>query len=328
MALGAGGPPALDAAHRLPRGARAPCEHLEFLDVLFGDRPALTPVQNFYQRILAGDSEEVLGHAELILQHCSLSSYYEDVVLKALELAPATRRAGCLPPPRRAPCAGRSPNSSRTSPTARTARSRVPGRTRRRRRLRGPGRLQPAAGPSDPEPSAGDLDPRGRRALHLRPGFLDAAAVAILAQILANAGSAPGPCLSPRPPRPISPSSNRRERGSPASSPSPMAGAAASETGSSPACVSACPPSRCSPACGWRMRASAAPASPSTRISSQAPCTRRWEAVLAAAEADPTPAARQDSQPTCGGGRGRGTGPWGRGLDVGPGRPPSSDRRR
>ena len=71
-------------------------EHLEFLDVLFGDRPALTPVQNFYQRILAGDSEEVLGHAELILQECSLSSYYDDVVLKALELAARDAARGVL----------------------------------------------------------------------------------------------------------------------------------------------------------------------------------------------------------------------------------------
>ncbi|SDN07650.1 Predicted PurR-regulated permease PerM [Methylobacterium phyllostachyos] len=71
-------------------------EHLEFLDVLFGDRPALTPVQNFYQRILAGDSEEVLGHAELILQQCSLSSYYNEVVLKALELAARDGARGVL----------------------------------------------------------------------------------------------------------------------------------------------------------------------------------------------------------------------------------------
>ncbi|MCJ2140644.1 AI-2E family transporter [Methylobacterium sp. E-066] len=71
-------------------------EHLEFLDVLFGDRPALTPVQNFYQRILAGDSEEVLGHAELILQQCSLSSYYDEVVLKGLELAARDAARGVL----------------------------------------------------------------------------------------------------------------------------------------------------------------------------------------------------------------------------------------
>ncbi len=43
-------------------------DKLEFLDVLFGDRPALTPVENFYQRILADDPEEVQEHADLILQ--------------------------------------------------------------------------------------------------------------------------------------------------------------------------------------------------------------------------------------------------------------------
>ncbi len=81
-------------------------EHLEFLDVLFGDRPALTPVQNFYQRILAGDSEEVLGHAELILQHCSLSSYYDDVVLKALALAARDSARGVLTPGQKAAIRG------------------------------------------------------------------------------------------------------------------------------------------------------------------------------------------------------------------------------
>ena len=30
-------------------------ERLEFLDVLLGDRPALTPAENLYQRMLAGD---------------------------------------------------------------------------------------------------------------------------------------------------------------------------------------------------------------------------------------------------------------------------------
>ena len=71
-------------------------EHLEFLDVLFGDRPALTPVQNFYQRVLAGDSEEVLGHAELFLKTCSLSSYYDGVVLEGLELAARDAARGVL----------------------------------------------------------------------------------------------------------------------------------------------------------------------------------------------------------------------------------------
>ena len=62
-------------------------EHLEFLDVLFGDRPALTPVENFYQRVLANDPDEVQDHAELLLKERSLSSYYDEVALKGLQLA-------------------------------------------------------------------------------------------------------------------------------------------------------------------------------------------------------------------------------------------------
>ena len=50
-------------------------ERLEFLDVVLGDRPALTPVENFYQRVLAGDPDEALEQAELLLKERSLSSY-------------------------------------------------------------------------------------------------------------------------------------------------------------------------------------------------------------------------------------------------------------
>ncbi|WP_019903326.1 AI-2E family transporter [Methylobacterium sp. 77] len=73
-------------------------DKLEFLDVLFGDRPALTPVENFYQRILADDPEEAQEHAELILKDCSLSAYYDDVVLKGLELAARDAARGVLTP--------------------------------------------------------------------------------------------------------------------------------------------------------------------------------------------------------------------------------------
>ena len=71
-------------------------DKLEFLDVLFGNRAALTPVENFYQRILADDPEEAQEHAELILQSCSLSAYYDDVVLKGLELAARDAARGVL----------------------------------------------------------------------------------------------------------------------------------------------------------------------------------------------------------------------------------------
>lgn len=73
-------------------------ERLEFLDVLLGDRPALTPVENFYQRMLAGDPDEALEHAEQLLKERSLSSYYDEVALKALQLAANDARRGVLTP--------------------------------------------------------------------------------------------------------------------------------------------------------------------------------------------------------------------------------------
>ena len=43
-------------------------EGLEFLDVLLGDEPALTPAQSFYQRALTGDAAEATYQAELAPQ--------------------------------------------------------------------------------------------------------------------------------------------------------------------------------------------------------------------------------------------------------------------
>ncbi|HVF64761.1 MAG TPA: AI-2E family transporter [Casimicrobiaceae bacterium] len=60
---------------------------LEFLDVMLGDRPALTPIESFYQRMLAGDPDEALEQAEALLKDRSLSSYYDEVALKGLQLA-------------------------------------------------------------------------------------------------------------------------------------------------------------------------------------------------------------------------------------------------
>jgi predicted PurR-regulated permease PerM len=73
-------------------------ERLEFLDVLFGDRPALTPVENFYQRMLAGDPDEAQDQAEQMLKNRSLSSYYDEVALKGLQLAALDFQRGVLTP--------------------------------------------------------------------------------------------------------------------------------------------------------------------------------------------------------------------------------------
>ncbi len=72
-------------------------KQLEFIDVLFGDRPALTPVESFYQRMLAGDMDEVQDQAEQMLKDRPLSSYYDEVVVPGLRLALADRRRGVIP---------------------------------------------------------------------------------------------------------------------------------------------------------------------------------------------------------------------------------------
>jgi predicted PurR-regulated permease PerM len=69
---------------------------LEFIDVLFGDRPALTPVESFYQRMLAGDDDEVHQQAEQLLKDRSLSAYYDEVVVAGLRLALVDRRRGVV----------------------------------------------------------------------------------------------------------------------------------------------------------------------------------------------------------------------------------------
>jgi hypothetical protein len=74
-------------------------ERLEFLDVLLGDRPALTPAENLYQRMLAGDPDEALEYAEQLLKERSLTSYYDDVALKGLQLAANDATRGVLSGP-------------------------------------------------------------------------------------------------------------------------------------------------------------------------------------------------------------------------------------
>jgi hypothetical protein len=64
-------------------------ERLAFLDVMFGDRPALSPAEIFYQRMLAGDPTEAAEKAEEFLKERSLSSYYDDVAIRGLQLAQA-----------------------------------------------------------------------------------------------------------------------------------------------------------------------------------------------------------------------------------------------
>ncbi|WP_438275368.1 AI-2E family transporter [Nitrobacter sp.] len=75
-------------------------EHLRFLDILLGDRPALSPPELFYQRMLANDPAEAVDTAEEFLKEGSLAEYYETVALKGLMLAQADLRRGRLLPDR------------------------------------------------------------------------------------------------------------------------------------------------------------------------------------------------------------------------------------
>jgi predicted PurR-regulated permease PerM len=71
-------------------------KRMEFLDVLLGDRPALTPVESLYQRMLANDPDEAATQAEALLRERPLSVYYDEVVLRALVMAANDVRRGVL----------------------------------------------------------------------------------------------------------------------------------------------------------------------------------------------------------------------------------------
>lgn len=62
-------------------------ESLSFLEMLFGDRPALSPPEIFYQRMLARDPAEASEKAAEFLKERTLSDYYEEVALPGLLLA-------------------------------------------------------------------------------------------------------------------------------------------------------------------------------------------------------------------------------------------------
>jgi len=67
---------------------------------LLGDRPALTPTESLYQRMLARDPDEAEEQAERYLADQPLSSYYDEVALEALGLAANDILRGTLEAPR------------------------------------------------------------------------------------------------------------------------------------------------------------------------------------------------------------------------------------
>jgi predicted PurR-regulated permease PerM len=71
-------------------------ERLKFLEVLLGDRPALSPSENAYQRMLAGDPIETTEQAQAFLKEGTLTQYYEQILMGALRLAWADSERGRL----------------------------------------------------------------------------------------------------------------------------------------------------------------------------------------------------------------------------------------
>ncbi len=70
--------------------------HLQFLDILLGDEPVLSPEALFYQRLLALDQREALSIVEAFLKDKPLVELYDTVIVPALAMAEQDRHGGQL----------------------------------------------------------------------------------------------------------------------------------------------------------------------------------------------------------------------------------------
>ena len=75
-------------------------EALQFLEVLLGSKPVLTPDHAFYQRMLAGDPVEAAEQAETYEAKGELGKYLETVAIPGLLLAQADKDRNILNPDR------------------------------------------------------------------------------------------------------------------------------------------------------------------------------------------------------------------------------------
>jgi predicted PurR-regulated permease PerM len=69
---------------------------LNFLEIILGDEPVLSPQAHFYQRLLALDDDEAREIAETYLKDHSLDDLYETVMVAALRLAEQDRHTDAL----------------------------------------------------------------------------------------------------------------------------------------------------------------------------------------------------------------------------------------
>jgi predicted PurR-regulated permease PerM len=76
--------------------------HLQFLDILLGNEPVLSPEESLYQRLLARDPEEATEQAEEFARGKSLVAFCDEVAIAALAMAQADSDRGALSDHRRA----------------------------------------------------------------------------------------------------------------------------------------------------------------------------------------------------------------------------------
>ncbi|HEX3863245.1 MAG TPA: AI-2E family transporter [Stellaceae bacterium] len=70
--------------------------HLQFLDILLGNQPVLSPEETLYQRLLARDPEEATEQAEAYAKEKSIDAFFDDVALPALVMAQRDNDRGVL----------------------------------------------------------------------------------------------------------------------------------------------------------------------------------------------------------------------------------------
>jgi predicted PurR-regulated permease PerM len=72
-------------------------DQLQFIDIMLGDKPALTPQQAAYQRMLTGDPIEAIEQARAFVKDGrTVIDYYEEILTGALKLAQADAEQGRL----------------------------------------------------------------------------------------------------------------------------------------------------------------------------------------------------------------------------------------
>lgn len=69
---------------------------LQFLDIMLGDEPVLSPPQRIYQRLLAQDEEEATALVHDYLDEHALEEAYDDLLMPALSMAEHDRHRGRL----------------------------------------------------------------------------------------------------------------------------------------------------------------------------------------------------------------------------------------